>query len=53
LFVIYKIIILDKKNEVPPLGIYEIKGLDRYGYYSNSKFKNACATLINPPKSNN
>lgn len=39
-----------KKSEVPPLGVYEIKGLDKYGYYSNSKFKNACATIISPPK---
>ncbi|CAD8146825.1 unnamed protein product [Paramecium octaurelia] len=38
------------KFEVPPLGTYEIKGLDKYGNYTNSKFKNACATLFSPPK---
>ncbi|CAD8148048.1 unnamed protein product [Paramecium pentaurelia] len=41
------------KFQAPPLGTYEIKGLDKYGYYTNSKFKNACATLFSPLKNSN
>lgn len=37
---------------VPPLGTYDIKGMDKFGYYTNSKFRNTCATLFSPPKSN-
>ena len=46
-------ILLVYKFEAPPLGSYEIKGLDKYGYYTNSKFKNACATLFSPLKNSN
>ena len=44
----------DMKNKmnVPPLGTYDIKGMDKFGYYTNSKFRNTCATLFSPPKSN-
>lgn len=38
-----------KKLEIPPLGMYEVPGLDRFGYYTLSNFKNSCATLIADP----
>ena len=43
---------MKNKMNVPPLGTYDIKGMDKFGYYTNSKFRNTCATLFSPPKSN-
>lgn len=39
------------KSTIPPLGVYELPGgLDRYGFYQLSRFKNSRAPVFTDPQ---